>query len=86
MATWSAIRQHFRSARVIITNKRVAFRGDMKSFALRLDKLLELQLFKDGIRLTDDKGKPRMVTFASEENADVVGASLSYAINQYGAA
>jgi hypothetical protein len=42
----------------------------------------ELQSYGDGIRLTNDKGKPRVVKFADEGNTDVVGATLSYAINQ----
>ncbi|MBS3933699.1 MAG: hypothetical protein KGZ35_05025 [Truepera sp.] len=68
---------------LIVTNKRVIFRGDAKSFNIRLDKLLELNLYSDGVRLTDDKGKPRMVKFDDERNTDVVGATLSYAINRF---
>lgn len=71
------------SGELIITNKRVIFRGDAKSFNLRLDKLLELNFYGDGVRLTDDKGKPRVVKFASDGNTDVVGATLSFAINQF---
>lgn len=71
------------SGELIITNKRVIFRGDAKSFNLRLDKLLELNFYSDGARLTDDKGKPRMVKFSETGNSDVVGATLSYAINQF---
>ena len=71
------------SGELIITNKRVIFRGDAKSFNLRLDKLLELNFYGDGVRLTDDKGKHRVVKFASEGNTDVVGATLSFAINQF---
>ena len=71
------------SGELIVTNKRVIFRGDAKSFNLRLDKLLELNFYSDGVRLTDDKGKPRVVKFAEEGNADVVGATLSFAINQF---
>jgi hypothetical protein len=71
------------SGELVVTSKRVIFRGDAKSFSLKLDKLLELNLFGNGVRLTDAKGKPRMVKFADEGNADVVGATLSFAINQY---
>lgn len=71
------------SGELIITNKRVIFRGNAKSFNLRLDKFLELKSYTDGVRLTDDKGKPRVVKFADEGNSDVVGATLSYAINQF---
>jgi hypothetical protein len=68
---------------LIITNRRIIFRGDNKSFNLRLDKLLELNFYSDGVRLTDDKGKPRVVQFNDAENRDIVGATLSYAINSY---
>ncbi len=71
------------SGELIITSKRIIFRGNAKSFTLRLDKLLELNFFSDGVRLTDEKGKPRVVKFADEGNIDVVGATLSYAINQF---
>jgi hypothetical protein len=71
------------SGELVITNKRVIFRGDTKSFSLRLDKLLELNFYSDGARLTDDKGKPRIIRFSDVENVDIVGAILSYAINQF---
>ena len=71
------------SGAFVITSKRVIFQGDAKSFALRLDKLLSLNLFRDGIRFSDDKGKPRMIKFADDSDSDVVGATLSYAINHF---
>jgi hypothetical protein len=61
----------------------VIFRGDAKSFNIRLDKLLELNFYSDGVRLTDDKGKPRIVKFSDEGNTDIVGTTLSYAINRF---
>ncbi|HRE13437.1 MAG TPA: hypothetical protein PLD37_04495 [Usitatibacteraceae bacterium] len=73
------------SGDLIITNRRVIFRGDSKSFNIRLDKLLEMKLFGDGIRLTDEKGKPRIVKFNEEGNSEIVGAILSHAINGFGA-
>jgi hypothetical protein len=69
----------------IVTNKRIIFRGDTKSFNFRFDKLLDVQFYADGVRLTDDKGKPRLVQFAETGNGDVVGAILSHAVNSYGA-
>jgi hypothetical protein len=68
---------------LIITNKRVIFRGDAKSFSFKLDKLLEINFYSDGVRLTDDKGKPRMLQFATAANTDVIGAILSHAVNAY---
>ena len=71
------------SGELIITNRRVIFRGDAKSFNLRLDKLLDVNFFSDGVRLTDDKGKPRIVQFSNSSNADIVGTVLSRAINTH---
>lgn len=70
---------------LVLTNKRVIFRGDTKSFNIRLDKLLEIHFYGDGIRLTDGSGKPRIVKFNSSGNIDIVGAILSRAINGYAA-
>ncbi len=68
----------------IITNKRTIFRGDGKSFAFKLDKILDIQLFTNAIYLAEaNKAKPRMVRFAQEGNHEIVGAILSYAINHY---
>jgi len=70
---------------LIITNKRIIFRGDSKSFNVRLDKLLETHLFSDGLRITDDKGKTRIIRFVDSANRDIVGATLSYVVNGYAA-
>jgi hypothetical protein len=71
------------SGDLILTNKRLVFRGDKKSFNYRLDKLLDVQLHSDGMLLTDSAGKPRIVTFQSSGNADIVGAILTQAINRF---
>lgn len=68
----------------IITSKRVIFRGDGKTFSFKLDKILDIQLFTNGIYLSEaNKSKPRMIKFAQEGNYDVVGAIIAYAINNY---
>lgn len=69
---------------LIITSKRVVFRGDKKGFNSRLDKLVDIHLFVDGVRLTDGSGKPRTFRFVSKNNAEIFGAILSYAINHLG--
>jgi hypothetical protein len=71
------------SGEMIITNKRVIFRGDRKAFSDRLDKLLDVHLHVDGIRITDGSAKPRVLKFSTAGNAEVVGAILSYAINNF---
>lgn len=71
------------SGEFIVTNRRAIFRGDKKSFALSIPKLLDVNFFSNGVRLTDDKGKPRTVKFDSKENVDIVGAVLSRVINDF---
>jgi hypothetical protein len=70
---------------LVLTNKRVIFRGNAKSFTIRLDKLLDVQLYNDGVRLTEENGKSRTMRFKSRDNVDVIGAVLSRAIDNFGA-
>lgn len=68
----------------VITNKRIIFRGDCKSFAIRLDKILDVQCYSDGIKLFENnKSKPRLMQFHKGGNGDIVGSILSYSINNY---
>jgi hypothetical protein len=68
---------------LVVTNKRLIFRGDKKSFNFRLDKLLDCHFYSDGVRVTDDKGKPRVIRFYSAANTDIVGAVLTHAVNHF---
>lgn len=70
---------------LIITSKRLIFRGDSKSFATKLDKILDIRLFTDGVQFSENnKSKPRLVKFQDGGNQDIVGAVLSYAGNHFG--
>jgi hypothetical protein len=70
---------------LVITNQRIIFRGDGKSFAIKLDKILDIQIFTDMIQFSENnKPKPRMVMFKDVGNHDIVGAVFSYVINHYG--
>jgi hypothetical protein len=66
---------------LVVTNKRVIFNGNAKSFALRLDKILNVQPFGDGLQVSDDKGHTRLMKYASNRNSEVVASILSHAIN-----
>lgn len=69
----------------IITSKRIIFKGDRKSFAIKLDNILDLHIFSDGIRLTENnKAKQRIIKFSEVGNHDIVGAILTYSINHFG--
>ena len=70
---------------LVITKKRIIFRGDGKSFTINLNKILDIQIFSNGIHLSDNnKSKPRLIKFKQEGNHDIVGAIMSYAVNHYG--
>jgi hypothetical protein len=73
------------SGYLVVTSKRLIFQGDKKSFNIRLDKLLDCHFFSDGVRVTDDKGKPRTVRFDSAANCEIVAAILSHAVNHFAA-
>lgn len=66
---------------LIVTSMRVAFRGDRKSFNLALNKILDFDLFEDGIRICGETGKPRLVKFGREGNAEIVGMLVSRLVN-----
>ncbi|MFA5387428.1 MAG: hypothetical protein WC322_03455 [Candidatus Paceibacterota bacterium] len=73
------------TGKLIITSKRVIFQGDKKSFATKIDNILDNQLYTNAIYFSENnKSKMRMVKFDKIGNYDVVGAVLSYAINHYG--
>lgn len=70
---------------LVITSKHVIFKGDRKSFKIPFRKLLEMEFFSDGIRLTPSTGKPHVLSFHDSGNVDIVGAVLSQAISASGA-
>jgi len=71
---------------LVITNKRVIFRGDKKSFATKLENILDIQIFSNGFQFSENnKSKPRLLKFKQEGNHDIIGAILSFSINNYDA-
>ncbi len=68
---------------LVLTSKRAIFRGNAKSFNIRLDKILHVEFYRDGIQITDSGGKPKVVRFSSAANTDLVGAILGQVINRY---
>lgn len=70
---------------LIITSKRLIFQGDNKSFAEPLNKILDIQLFSNGIHFSENnRPKPRLIKFVEEGNNHIIAAILTYAINHYG--
>jgi len=71
------------SGEFVITNKRVIFKGDRKSFSYQHDKLLGTELFADGVSLAETSGKNRLVQFDRGADTEIVGAVLSQALNRF---
>jgi len=68
--------------RLFITNRRIVYRGNAKSFNISLDRILGIETFADGARITtEDEGRPRIVQFTDRASADevreVLGALFS---------
>lgn len=69
---------------LVITSKRFIFQGDKKSFAVNLNKILDIKVFSNGIHFSENNRlKPRLVKFVEEGNNHIIAAILTYAINHY---
>lgn len=70
---------------LIITSKRLVFRGELKSFATDLNKILDTHLYSDGMSLAlNNRAKRIIISLTNPENMQIIGAVLSYAINHFG--
>jgi hypothetical protein len=68
----------------VITNQRAIFRGITQSFATKWDKVLDINLYRDGIRYSEaSRSKARIITFPNAANTEIVGALASHAINHF---
>lgn len=65
----------------VVTNKRMVFKGDRKSFSLKHEKILNVEFYSDGINLAEESGKHRVVQFDGTQNMDIVGSVVAHAIN-----
>ncbi|MDD5451975.1 MAG: hypothetical protein PHT49_08795 [Desulfovibrionales bacterium] len=54
----------------VLTSKRAIFRGDKKSFNIKLDKILDLEFYNDGVKITEGTGKHRLLKIGNPENVD----------------
>ncbi len=69
----------------IVTSKRLIFRANTKNFATPLDKIIDLQLYTDGLRVgVQNKQKPVIVRFHQPGNTEIVGMVLSGVLNPDG--
>jgi hypothetical protein len=67
----------------VVTNKRLIFSGDKKSVNAPLDKLLDVEFYKDGVRFAlTNRQKPVMVQFYTEQSAELAAMYVSRVLNQ----
>lgn len=65
-----------------LTNQRLAFTGDRKSVAVPWHKLIECNLYSDGVRFTaDGRSKPTLVIFDGRDGGEIVGLLASRLLN-----
>lgn len=63
---------------LVLTNKRVVFAGDRKSFSHPWARILALNLFEDGAQISSTtRSAPAVVQFENQANAEIVGAVVS---------
>jgi len=68
------------SGEVYLTNKRIIFTGNRKNTSLRLSKILDFTVFKNGIEITKDSGKSPLLGF--EESVNVFAMILGRMIKE----
>ena len=69
------------NGKVYITSKRIIFMGSKKNITIKLDKILSLSPYTDGVGIEKDSGKPPILRV--NHNADVLLRVLGRAINDY---
>jgi hypothetical protein len=55
------------SGQLYLTNKRIIFVGDKKSTNIKLDKILEVNPYRDSVEIIKDAGKPPTLTMGNSE-------------------
>lgn len=74
------------SGSLIVTSKRVIFTGGLKSFDVKLDKVLSVHFADDGmIFTTGSREKPYVLQFRSRKNVEVVQAILDHSMKRFAA-
>lgn len=72
--------QHLDSGILYVTNKRLIFTGQKKNANIKLDKILSITPYSDGIEVIKDAG--RNPVFIVPSNADILSMTLSRVINE----
>jgi hypothetical protein len=68
---------------LILTNKRVIWRGEGKSVVASWDKIIDIEFSSTGITFTlANKEKPLCVKYIDRDDLDIVGSIISYIVNK----
>ena len=68
---------------LVLTNRRIVFRGDRRSVAAEWTKVIDVSLYLDGIKVSvTNRAKPVLIRFADSRNAEIVGVVVSRLINE----
>lgn len=68
---------------LVITNRRIVFSGNRKSFNSNLEKILDIRLYKDALQISvSNRQKPVTFGMYSSEQVELAGATISALINQ----
>ena len=71
------------SGQFVVTNQRLVFTGDRKSVNAPLAKIMNIDLFADGLRFSlTNRQKPVNIQFFTEQSAEVVAMYISRILNQ----
>jgi hypothetical protein len=70
------------SGTVYVTSKRLLFTGKMKNVSIKLEKILDIKPYKNGVTVEKDSGKSPFLAFNS--NVDIFTACLARAIQDVG--
>jgi hypothetical protein len=67
---------------LVLTNQRLIFQGDRKSFDVPWDKVLDIEFFGNGIRFArTGQSKTTLIQFDRPGNTDVIGKLISHIVN-----
>lgn len=68
---------------LVLTNRRIVFKGDRKSFATEWAKVIDITLYRDGLKVSvASREKPMVVRFADPRNTEIVGLVASRIVNE----
>jgi hypothetical protein len=68
------------SGSIYLTNKRVIFLGSNRSYNIRLNKILDIDIFSDGVKIVKDAGR---AVFLELQNSEIFGLILTRAIKEF---